>query len=105
MSSRHREAAAITQRIDTRTGPLSKLMSEAEQAEPPSGFRAVLGNDPFLRLWLAQASSQTAQNVIWWALFIQIARLTNGAPVSIGVIILMVQLPTIMFAGLSGVLV
>jgi MFS family permease len=43
--------------------------------------------------------------MIWWALFIQIAKLTDGAPVGIGVIILIVQLPTILFAGLSGVLV
>lgn len=100
------DPAAFTRRLDTRTGPLTPPgLGPPVADEPSGGFRAVLSNGPFLRLWLAQISSQTAQNVVWWALFIQIAKLTDGAPVGIGVIILMVQLPTILFAGLSGVLV
>jgi len=104
--SGHLDPSPITRRLDTWAGPLGPSLEEpAQGAPPPTGFRAVLSNGSFLRLWLAQASSQTAQNVIWWALFIQIAKLTDGAPAGIGVIILMVQLPTILFAGLSGVLV
>ncbi len=100
------EPGQITRRLEL----VSRELSGAALEPPPledgaGGFRAVLSNGPFLRLWLAQASSQTAQNVIWWALFIQIAKLTGGAPISIGAVILMVQLPTILFAGLSGVLV
>lgn len=96
----------ITQRLDTRSGPLGTPPAEKRDAAAEhSGFKSVLSNGPFLRLWLAQASSQTAQNVIWWALFIQTANLTHKSPLGIGVTILMVQLPTILFAGLSGVLV
>jgi Na+/melibiose symporter-like transporter len=80
-------------------------MESVPEAKPGSGFRQVLRNGAFVRLWMAQASSQTAQNVIWWALFIQIAHLTNSSPAGIGIAILLVQLPTILFAGLSGVLV
>src|ERR1035437_9123801 len=43
--------------------------------------------------------------MIWWALFIQIANLTGKNTIGVGIGILMVQLPTILFAGLSGVLV
>ncbi len=89
-------------RLDTRTGPLSPRQMEAEQA---SGFMGVLSNRAFLRLWIAQAFSQTAQNMVWYALFLQIARLSAGAPVAVGAMIMMVQLPTILFAGLSGILV
>jgi MFS family permease len=102
------DTAALARRIDTRSGPLSTGQIDDEPqalVDEAAGFKSVLRNHAFLRLWIAQASSQTAQNVIWWALFIQIASLTGGAPASIGVIILMVQLPTILFAGLSGVLV
>ena len=73
--------------------------------EGRGGFGTVLRNGPFLRLWIAQAASQTFQNVVWWALFQQIIHLTGGAPAGIGAAIVLVYLPTIIFAGLSGVLV
>ena len=89
-------------RIDTRTGPLSPPHIEPETT---SGLIGVLRNADFVRLWSAQALSQTAQNMVWFSLFLQIARLSNGAPVAVGAMIMMVQLPTILFAGLSGILV
>jgi MFS family permease len=98
------DPAVIAQRIDTWHGPIGDL-DEERRAPGPAGFRPVLQNRAFLRLWMAQISSQTAQNVIWWALFIQTAAITDRSPLGIGATILMVQLPTILFAGLSGVLV
>lgn len=107
--TRRLDPKSIARRIDTRTGPLSEAAAPAagehDDAPASSSFRAVLRNVPFLRLWLAQISSQTAQNIIWWALFNQTANITHKSPLGIGVTILMVQLPTILFAGLSGVLV
>jgi MFS family permease len=44
--------------------------------------------------------------MVWYALlFVQVPRLSGGAPVAVGGMIMMVQLPTILFAGLSGMLV
>ena len=108
-SAKRLDPAVITRRLDTWHGPIS--VSDAVQVAPAigkkaeQGFKAVLSNGPFLRLWLAQVSSQTAQNVIWWALFNQTSAITGKSPLGLGVTILMVQLPTILFAGLSGVLV
>jgi MFS family permease len=100
------EPGAITRRLDLVSNRLSNQPLEPiPELEGRGGFGTVLHSGPFLRLWMAQASSQTFQNVVWWALFLQIAHLTNGAPAGIGAAILMVQVPTILFAGLSGVLV
>jgi len=100
------EPSEITRRLDLVSSRLSgHAVETAPEPRAGGGFRHLLRNDVFVRLWSAQASSQTAQNVIWWALFIQIAHLTNSSPGGIGIAILLVQLPTILFAGLSGVLV
>jgi MFS family permease len=99
------ERAPITRRLETVAGALNPPNLDLKTHPSVTGFRAVVRNGPFLRLWLAQISSQTSQNVIWWALINQMSTLTTGAPLSIGATILMVQIPTILFAGLSGVLV
>lgn len=70
-----------------------------------SGFGSVLQNRPFLALWSAQLASQTAQNAVWYLLIILIANLTGANPLSVGGIIVMVQLPTVLFSSVSGVLV
>ena len=98
------DRTALTGRLNTRAGPLGGDPGDHE-GNGSHSFRSLLGNPAFLRLWLAQVSSQTAQNAIWWALFNQTARLTGKSTLAIGITILMVQLPTILFAGLSGVLV
>jgi MFS family permease len=69
------------------------------------GFGAVLRNRYFLAIWSAQVTSQTAQNAVWYVLIILIAKLTGANALSVGGIIIMVQLPTVLFSGLSGVLV
>jgi MFS family permease len=50
-------------------------------------------------------TSQTAQNSLWYALIIMVGRLTHQTPASIGLTIILVQLPTVLFSGVSGVLV
>jgi MFS family permease len=69
------------------------------------GFFGVLRNRSFLSIWLAQVASQTAQNSLWYALIIMVGHLTGQTPAGIGFTIILVQLPTVLFSGLSGVLV
>jgi MFS family permease len=85
---------------------------EVHKAEPvpagsprSTGFGAVLRNKAFLSIWLAQVASQTAQNSLWYALIIMVGRLTHQTPAGIGFTIILVQLPTVLFSGVSGVLV
>jgi MFS family permease len=66
---------------------------------------SVLRNKHFLGLWLAQVCSQTAQNCLWFALIIMVSNETGRNPAGIGFTIILVQLPTVLFSGVSGVLV
>ncbi|GAC1399522.1 MAG: MFS transporter [Chloroflexota bacterium] len=72
---------------------------------PKTGFMAVLRNRPFLSIWSAQVASQTAQNSLWYALIILVGHLTGQKPAGIGFTIILVQLPTVLFSSVSGVLV
>jgi MFS family permease len=71
-------------------------------------FRAVLSNGPFLRLWLAQAISHTANNTVNFALLLQIREVVeaNGitqANTVISLVILAFSLPSVIFGPLAGV--
>jgi MFS family permease len=94
-------------RQDAAPESISVIPVVAVSDVPPDarGFASVIRQGPFRRLWLAQISSQTSQNIIWWALVNQISSLTDRSPAAIGGISLMLLFPTILFAGLSGVLV
>ncbi|GAC1322897.1 MAG: MFS transporter [Chloroflexota bacterium] len=70
-----------------------------------TGFRAVLANRNFLAIWTAQVASQTAQNSLWYALIIMVGHLTGQTPAGIGFTIILVQVPTVLFSSVSGVLV
>lgn len=72
---------------------------------PATGFAAVLRNRPFLALWSAQVTSQTAQNSLWYSLIIMVGNLTHRSTLGIGFTIVLVQLPTVLFSSVSGVLV
>lgn len=74
-------------------------------AAPGTGFLSVLKNRPFLAIWTAQVTSQTAQNSLWYVLIIMVGHLTHQTPASIGLTIILVQLPTVLFSGVSGVMV
>jgi MFS family permease len=74
------------------------------------GFVGVLANQAFLRLWLAQALSQTAQQTINFTLLIQVRRIveasgTGGANTAVAVLILTFATPPIFFSALAGVVV
>ncbi len=71
-------------------------------------FGAVLRNRSFLRLWMAQAISQTAQNVINFALLLRVRSIIEyhelpGANTAISLVILAFSLPAVLFGPLAGV--
>jgi MFS family permease len=70
-----------------------------------TGFAAVLRNRPFLAIWTAQICSQTAQNTLWFALIVMVANLTGQSALGVGLTIVLVQIPTVLFSGVSGVFV
>ncbi len=66
--------------------------------------QSILKNGPFIRLWLAQAITQTAQNAIWYALLV-IVEETSHSTTQIGLTILSVILPSVIFGIPAGVYV
>lgn len=61
-------------------------------------------NLPFVRLWIAQAISQTAQNAIWYGLLVLVERLSHSTT-QLGITILSVVVPSIVFGVPAGVYV
>jgi len=88
----------------------------AQQAAVPnavaasdSSIRAVLQNGPFLRLWVAQAISQTAQNIINFALLLRVRDVVEihhlpQANTAISLVILAFSLPSVLFGPIAGVM-
>jgi MFS family permease len=61
-------------------------------------------NHAFLRLWAAQAITQTAQNAIWFALLVIVEEATQSTT-HLGITILSVILPSVLFGIPAGVYV
>jgi MFS family permease len=64
----------------------------------------VMRNPDFLKLWLAQVTSQTAQQIVNFALVLQVAKIT-GSSTAVSGIILSFTIPAILFAAIAGVFV
>ncbi len=73
-------------------------------ASPHVGYRSLLRNRFFLRLWLAQLISQTIQNAANYGLLVLIAELT-GSTTLIGLAIISFSLPAVLFGIPAGVMV
>jgi MFS family permease len=74
-----------------------------------SGLREVLSNGPFLRLWIAQLISQTANNMVNFALLIRIQSIIEihglrQANTAISLVILAFSLPAVLFGPIAGVI-
>lgn len=72
-------------------------------------IRGVLRNRAFLRLWLAQAISQTASNMINFALLVRVRNIVeihdlNQANTAISLVIISFSLPAILFGPIAGVM-
>lgn len=74
------------------------MTEEAEET------RSIWRNGPFARLWAAQAISQTAQNAIWYALLVLVEEQSHSTT-HLGITILSVILPSILFGVPAGVYV
>ncbi len=88
-------------------------MIEQEVLSPPqhqqqeaasATIRDVLNNRDFLKLWAAQILSQTAQQIVNYALLLQVANLTRSSTATAGIIIAF-TIPAILFAAIAGVFV
>ncbi len=66
--------------------------------------QSVWRNLAFVRLWVAQAVSQTAQNAIWYALLVLVERLSHSTT-QLGITILAIIVPSILFGVPAGVYV
>lgn len=76
--------------------------------ESSSSIRAVLQNGAFLRLWIAQAFSQTANNMINFALLLRVREIVEihdirQANTAISLVILSFSLPAVLFGPIAGV--
>src|SRR5205823_2719953 len=65
---------------------------------------SVWRNGPFLRLWAAQAITQTAHNALWYALMVVVEQRSHSTT-HMGVTILTVVLPSVLFGVVAGALV
>ena len=66
--------------------------------------RSVWRNGPFVRLWVAQALTQTTQNAIWYALLVLVED-TSHSTTQLGLTILSVVIPSVFFGVPAGVYV
>ncbi len=74
---------------------------------PQGSFRAVLGNFPFLRLWLAQAVSQTANSMVDFSLLLRVGEVVQyhqvaQANTAVSFVILAFSLPAVIFGPIAG---
>ncbi|MGH2557440.1 MAG: MFS transporter [Thermomicrobiales bacterium] len=84
-------------------------LARRAQPVPRSSTRDVLRNGPFLRLWLAQALSQTSSNMVNFALLLQVRNIIEvhsltQANTAISLVILAFSLPSVLFGPLAGVM-
>jgi MFS family permease len=75
--------------------------------EQRGSFRAVLSNGPFLRLWLAQAGSQTANSMVDFALLLQVGEVVQyhqiaQANTAVSFVVLAFSLPALLVGPVAG---
>ena len=91
-------------------GPAPEASRSARVLRPPrrGAIRQVLANGPFLRLWLAQAISQSANNMVNFALLLRVRGIVEvhgveQANTAISLVILAFSLPSVLFGPIAGV--
>jgi MFS family permease len=80
---------------DGRSGDWTAVTAELPIDQP------VWKNGAFLRLWIAQALTQTAQNAIWYALLVLVEDISHSST-QLGITILSVILPSVLFGVPAG---
>jgi MFS family permease len=101
-----RDGASATGASTSATqAPLRRRISDGRS----DSIGAVLRNQAFLRLWLAQAISQTASNMVNFALLLRVRGIveTHDLPqanTAISLVIIAFSLPAVLFGPIAGVL-
>lgn len=98
---------AYAPHVSRRTGPLAGFTDPAQKAinGRPRGFRTLMSNRYFLRLWLAQLISQTIMNASNYALIIVTQKSGSGSFTAAAGAIVAFSLPALLFGAPAGVLV
>lgn len=100
--------AAFATQTPRRTGPLRGLADATMTAGDGGrqrGFRTLMRNRYFLRLWLAQLISQTIMNAGNYALIIVTQKTSSGGFTAAAGAIVAFSLPALLFGAPAGVLV
>ncbi len=79
------------------------MVAELEQ-QTERGFSAVIHTPAFLRMWISQAVSQTAQNIINLALLVTVDHISASSTAVSGIVVAF-ALPGVLFSTIAGVLV
>lgn len=82
----------------------SETLEAAGIGDSPEPTGPVLGNSGFLKLWMAQLVSQTAQNGLMYTLLVLITARTESGVIG-SVLVLSFMLPAVVFSLFAGVLV
>lgn len=89
--------------VETAERPVRRVLRPQSQGS----FRAVLANLPFLRLWLAQAVSQTANSMVDFSLLLRVGEVVQyhqvaQANTAVSFVILAFSLPSVVFGPIAG---
>ncbi len=88
---------------ESSSGPSRRVL----RPQHHGSFRAVLGNYPFLRLWIAQAVSQTANSMVDFSLLLRVGEAVDfhnvaQANTAVSFVILAFSLPAVVFGPIAG---
>src|SRR4051794_32320871 len=75
-----------------------------KETSEQAGFGLDFTNRPFLQLWIAQVISQLAQQMINYALLVQVGELSNSGTATAAIIICF-TVPAVLFSAVAGVVV
>ena len=99
-----RDATGDHLKVSEEGGPRERRVLRPRQH---GSFRAVLGNYPFLRLWIAQAVSQTANSMVDFSLLLRVGQTVDfhdvaQANTAVSFVILAFSLPAVVFGPIAG---
>src|SRR5215218_2938969 len=101
--------AAVTDAINEIAAPSNGSPRERRVLRPRQhgSFRAVLANYAFLRLWIAQAVSQTANSMVDFSLLLRVGQSVDfhhvaQANTAVSFVILAFSLPAVVFGPIAG---
>ncbi len=77
---------------------------EAQGPQTTPGIKDVLRNPNFVKLWTAQILSQTAQQIVNFALVLQVTAITGSSTATAGIVVCF-TIPAVLFAAIAGVFV